>query len=98
MKCSGQSRQQYLSKRTVADVAEIYKHSSYCVTLAIKPTVGCLTDEEQTQRYLNLKHAMQKHFKSYGWFRLPLLAFAGADGEMVERNEHPVYGCVSIWF
>ncbi len=39
---------------------------------------------------------MQKQFEKCGWIRLSLLAFAAADGEIITRNEDPVYGCISM--
>ena len=78
------------------DVTEIYKPSRFCVTLAVKPESELLRDEKDIEQYLKLKQSMQKQFEKCGWIRLSLLAFAAADGEIITRNEHPIYGCISM--
>jgi len=47
-------------------------------------------------KYLELKQGMQNQFEKLGWFRFSLLAFASSDPEILERNEHPIYGCTSM--
>ena len=91
-----QHRNQCLFKRTVEDVTEIYRASRFCVTLAVKPECEMLRDERETQRYLNLKQAMQNQFEKLGWVRLSLLAFANGDPEIIDRNDDPIYGCISM--
>ena len=66
------------------------------MTLAVKPECEMLREDEDVQRYLKLKQGMQKQFEKLGWIWLSLLAFAAADGEIITRNEHPVYGCISM--
>ena len=39
---------------------------------------------------------MQRNFESLRWFQLSLRTFVVYDGEIVERNEHPDFGCISI--
>ena len=78
------------------DVTEIYRASRFCVTLAVKPECEMLREDEEIQGYLQLNQSMQKQFDKHGWFRLSLLAFAAADGEIITRNEDPVYGCISM--
>ena len=91
-----QHRNQGLFKRTVEDVTEIYRAARFCGTLAVKPESEMLREDEEIQGYLQLKQSMQKQFEKCGWIRLSLLAFAAADGEIITRNEDPVYGCISM--
>ena len=89
-------RNQGLFKRTVKDVTEIYKRSRFCITLAVKPESELLRDEKDIQEYLKLKQSMQKQFEKFGWMRLSLLAFANGDPDIIDRNDDPVHGCISM--
>ena len=68
---------------------EQYEYTNYVKALETE-------NEELIQLVGKLKQSMQDQFEKCGWIRLSLLAFAAADPEIIDRNDDPIYGCISM--